>query len=479
MLEARAEGSLTSILFTNADLVEATSGVDLCEVLGSTEAIKKLEDVRQGVLVLDCDPVDGAVVCADAEFSGSAFLDEEATYIEGGGAWLNESFSKEFIELSLHFFGLENGELVGWSTRRSVAGFQINGTGDTMIRRDVVKRAWTGGGGTTNGAEKSIVLKGTGEEVGEGHGWLVGEGGCDVLAADPLEAGNEDIAHLVVGNVSAKSTKILDGAVSGAVLAKPAKPIDVVVYCLLRPEGGREEGGPLEKGVGRKTGRVSVGGFGDPPAMGGLNKFVNGDGKPVDKGDVVEFENLMREECVMAGVECEGGEVEEEGSGVVLLEGMMTKEERLREEWLWGGVEEVVGQDVEGGGVVVTTVMVGALESMWRMVERSVAIAGPTHCSLASSQARLPTDWVCMWGILILEDSAMGVDAAVAAMAVAKVAAVDEAAATEVVAVDEAAAAAVASAALHEVLVWRFMPGGVENFYLQNEENFEKFIEEN
>ncbi|GBG61462.1 hypothetical protein CBR_g21806 [Chara braunii] len=117
------------------DLVEATREVDLCEVLGTMEAIKKLEDARQGVIVLDRDPVEGAVVCAHVEFGGSAFLDEEATCAKGGGAWLNESFFKEFIELSLHFFGLGNGEWVAWSRWRSVIGFQFNGMRDNTIRR--------------------------------------------------------------------------------------------------------------------------------------------------------------------------------------------------------------------------------------------------------------------------------------------------------------------------------------------------------
>ncbi|GBG72312.1 hypothetical protein CBR_g11241 [Chara braunii] len=143
-------------------------------------------------------------------------------------------------------------------------------------------------------AEKAIVLNSTGEEVGKGHGWLVGEGRGDVLTADPLEAGNEDVvAALVVGNVLTEGTDILDEAVGGAVLAKPAKLVDRVVDCLLWAEGGGEEGGPLEKGERRKTGGVSVGGFCDPPAMGDVDKFVDGNGKSVDKGDIVEFESLL------------------------------------------------------------------------------------------------------------------------------------------------------------------------------------------
>ncbi|GBG92252.1 hypothetical protein CBR_g55021 [Chara braunii] len=466
-----------SILFVNADLMEATSEADLCEVFGSMEAIKKLEDARQGSLVLDRDPVEGAVVCAHAEFEGSAFLDEEATWTEGGGAWLNESFFKEFIQLSLHFFGLGNGRrvdmqecdrvpgqwyerhhnrevvrraklgkdvlelledrakrgverggLVEFVRHKQVLGTlmikdktvidrvrvvtshveklvgsdgrlggkvgkvgnvkgRVGGCGDAkevlafhmqeldgveflrteghrgkgvgdgvelnergcklavgggryggLTYRDVVKELWAGGGGTADGAEKATVLKGTGEEVGEGHGWLVGEGSCDVLSANPLEAGDEDIgADLLMGNVLVEGTDILDEAVGGAILEKPAKLVDVVVDCLLQAEGGGEEGGPLEEGEGRRR---------------------------------------------------------RDGGGMVVEV----------------GVEEVVGPDVEGGGVVVNTMMAGAccskvvvrleraeivvcmsvrdvwtVENIWRIGERSVAMPGPAHCSPASS----------------------------------------------------------------------------------------------
>ncbi|GBG71041.1 hypothetical protein CBR_g8340 [Chara braunii] len=178
--------------------------------------------------------------------------------------------------------------------------FGIFITGVVVGRLDVDAEGIIGGmvGITDDGADKkAIVLKSTSEEVREGHGWRRGKGGCDVLAADPLEAGNEDIvADLVVGNVLAESTNILDEAVGGAVLAKPAKLVDVVVDCLLRVEGGGEEGGSLEKGEGRKTSGVLVGRFGDPPAMGGVNKFVDSNGEPVDKGDVVEFESLLNAE---------------------------------------------------------------------------------------------------------------------------------------------------------------------------------------
>ncbi|GBG87495.1 hypothetical protein CBR_g45554 [Chara braunii] len=110
--EAGVEGGFVSVLLADADLVEAIAEVDLGEVFGSTEAIKKFGYPGKRVLVLDRDPVQGAVVRAHAEFRGVVLLDEETAGTEGGGARLNESFFKEFIELALHFFGLGDGELV-------------------------------------------------------------------------------------------------------------------------------------------------------------------------------------------------------------------------------------------------------------------------------------------------------------------------------------------------------------------------------
>ncbi|GBG59895.1 hypothetical protein CBR_g66701 [Chara braunii] len=82
--EPRAEGGLVSVLLADTDQVEATTKVDLGEVLGSTETIKEIENPRQRVLILDRDPVQGAVVCAHAEFRSSTFLDEKAAGSEGG-----------------------------------------------------------------------------------------------------------------------------------------------------------------------------------------------------------------------------------------------------------------------------------------------------------------------------------------------------------------------------------------------------------
>ncbi|GBG70793.1 hypothetical protein CBR_g8093 [Chara braunii] len=120
--KVRAKGDLVGVLLAYADLVEATAEINLGEILGSAEAIKKLGYAREWVLVLDRDPVQGTVVCAHAEFRGVVLLNEETTGSERGGARLNEAFLKEFIKLSLHLFGLGDGELVRGATRRRVAG---------------------------------------------------------------------------------------------------------------------------------------------------------------------------------------------------------------------------------------------------------------------------------------------------------------------------------------------------------------------
>ncbi|GBG87813.1 hypothetical protein CBR_g45969 [Chara braunii] len=135
VLEAGAEGGFVGVLLADADLVEATEEVDLGEVFGSTEAIKKFGYPGKRILVLDCDPVQGAVVRAHAELRGVVLLDEETAGTEGGGARLNESFFKEFTELALHFFGLGDGELVWGAARGGVAGLEIDGVGNTSVGR--------------------------------------------------------------------------------------------------------------------------------------------------------------------------------------------------------------------------------------------------------------------------------------------------------------------------------------------------------
>ncbi|GBG88056.1 hypothetical protein CBR_g46425 [Chara braunii] len=132
--EPRAECGLVGVLFADTNLVEATAEVDLGEIFGSTEAIKKFRYPGEWVLVLDCDPVQGTVVCAHAEFRGVVLLDEETTGSKGG-ARLNESIFKEFIEVALHFFGLGDGELVWTAARRRMVGLEINGVRYTLIGR--------------------------------------------------------------------------------------------------------------------------------------------------------------------------------------------------------------------------------------------------------------------------------------------------------------------------------------------------------
>ncbi|GBG64073.1 hypothetical protein CBR_g40520 [Chara braunii] len=81
--EPRAECGFMGVLLADTDLVEATAKVNLSEIFGSTKSIKELGDPRQGVLVLNRDPVQGAVVCAHAEFRSSTFLYKKAASTEG------------------------------------------------------------------------------------------------------------------------------------------------------------------------------------------------------------------------------------------------------------------------------------------------------------------------------------------------------------------------------------------------------------
>ncbi|GBG71674.1 hypothetical protein CBR_g9088 [Chara braunii] len=95
----------------------------------------------------------------------------------------------EFLRAEGHQGG-RVGEGVGLNKRGCelvVEGVRYGG----LIRGDVVKKAWTGGGGTTNGAEKAIVLKGTVEEVGEGHGCLVGETLEEEMASSDRREGRD------------------------------------------------------------------------------------------------------------------------------------------------------------------------------------------------------------------------------------------------------------------------------------------------
>ncbi|GBG77759.1 hypothetical protein CBR_g24207 [Chara braunii] len=125
--------------------------------------------------------------------------------------------------------------------------------------------------GLVMGVEESIVVKHAREEASKGHVELVGEGGCKVFVAYSLDVGDER----KVGN---------DGG--GEVMAEGEDVLDEVVR-------GSEKVGPLEEGVTRSSGGAAVVDFGHPP-FGDIGEEAGGDnGKPVDKGHVVEENILM------------------------------------------------------------------------------------------------------------------------------------------------------------------------------------------
>ncbi|GBG69835.1 hypothetical protein CBR_g4663 [Chara braunii] len=364
--EPRAECGLVGVLLADTDLVEATAEVDLGEIFGSTEAIKKFRYPGEWVLVLDRDPVQGTVVCAHAEFRGTVLLDEEITGSEGGGARLNESFFKEFIELALHFFGLGDGELVQRAARRRMTGLEINGVGYTsigrckfletagwrgrrwsggairpfhphkvgdlevsmvnwegsrggwsgVVRGDVMEETGAGGSGRglVMGVEEWIVVKHAREEVSKGRVGFVGEGGRKIFVAYSLDAGDKrKVGNDGSGEVMAEGADVLDEVVRGTGLAEVAELFEVVIDGFLGAEGGSEKVGPLEEGVTRSSGGMAVADFGHPPFGSIAEEVGGGNGKPVDKGHVVELERVLelgkQEENVLEGKTGEGHDV--------------------------------------------------------------------------------------------------------------------------------------------------------------------------
>ncbi|GBG88315.1 hypothetical protein CBR_g46882 [Chara braunii] len=369
--EPRAECGLVGVLLADTDLVEATAEVDLGEIFGSTAAIKKFRYPGEWVLVLDRDPVQGTIVCAHAKFQGTILLDEETTGSEGGGARFKESFFKEFIELALHFFGLGDGELLRRAARRRMVGLEINGVGyisigrgrrrsrgtilafhphkvghlevlngelggvetgsvevvigggwSGVVRGDVMEDAGAGGSGRgpVMGVE-SIAVKHAREAVGKGHVGFVGEGGCKIFVAYSLDAGDEHkVGNDGGGEVMAEGANVLEEAVGGTGLAEVTKLFEVVVDGFLGVEGGSEKVGPLEEGVTRSSRGAAVAYFGHPPFGGIAEEVGGGNGKPVDKGHVVELERVLElgkeEENVLVGKAREGHDVGgSEGTG--------------------------------------------------------------------------------------------------------------------------------------------------------------------
>ncbi|GBG86112.1 hypothetical protein CBR_g41015 [Chara braunii] len=143
--EAGAEGGFVGVLLADADLVEAAAKIDLGEVFGSTEAIKKFGYPGKRIFVLDRDQVQGAVVRAHAEFRGVVLVDEETIGAEGGGARLNKYLFKEFISSASGteswYGGCQGGERSGsrsmvWETRWSGGSPAGKYSGNTSLNSD-------------------------------------------------------------------------------------------------------------------------------------------------------------------------------------------------------------------------------------------------------------------------------------------------------------------------------------------------------
>ncbi|GBG59693.1 hypothetical protein CBR_g54798 [Chara braunii] len=145
--EAGAEGGFVGVLLADADLVEATAEVDIGEVFGSTEGIKKFGYPGKRILVLDRDPVQGVLVRAHAEFGGAVlFLTKRQ--LEGGDLRVG------------------GGVFVGFVRWKQVLG--------TVAVND---KAMVGGVGVLTDHVKKLVRRDEGrgggrEKVGDVKGWI-------------------------------------------------------------------------------------------------------------------------------------------------------------------------------------------------------------------------------------------------------------------------------------------------------------------
>ncbi|GBG59499.1 hypothetical protein CBR_g38523 [Chara braunii] len=212
--------------------------------------------------------------------------------------------------------GLEvlKGELGG--VERGSVEVVIGGGWGGVVGGDVMEkaRAEGSGRGLVMGVESSIVVKHSREEVGKGHVGFVGEGGCKIFVAYSLDAGDErKVGNDDGGEVMAEGADVFDEAVRGTALAEVTKLFEVVIDGFLGAEGDSEKVGPLEEGVMRSSGGAAVADFGHA-LFGGIAKEVRGgNGKPMDKGHVVELERVMElgkeEENVLVGKAREGHDV--------------------------------------------------------------------------------------------------------------------------------------------------------------------------
>ncbi|GBG70521.1 hypothetical protein CBR_g6649 [Chara braunii] len=144
--EAGAESGFVGVLLADADLVEATAEVNLGEVFGSTEAIKKVGYRGKRILVLDRDLVQGAVIRAHAEFRGVVRLDEETAEELG----LMDPFSRSSLSWCFissasgtesWYGGRQGGEWPGsrsmmWETPRSGGSPAGKDSGNTSLNSD-------------------------------------------------------------------------------------------------------------------------------------------------------------------------------------------------------------------------------------------------------------------------------------------------------------------------------------------------------
>ncbi|GBG86550.1 hypothetical protein CBR_g41613 [Chara braunii] len=200
----------------------------------------------------------------------------------------------------------------------------IGGGWSGVVRGDVMEEAGAGGSGRglVMRVEESIVVKHAREEVNKGHVGFVSEGDCKIFVAYSLDAGDECKNGNDGGEeVMTERADVLHEAVRGTGLAEVTKLFEVVIDGFLGAEGGSEKVGPLEEGVTQSSGGVAVADFGHPPFGGNAEEAGGGNGKPVDKGHVVELERVLElgkeDENVLVGKAGEGHDVggSEDGGG--------------------------------------------------------------------------------------------------------------------------------------------------------------------
>ncbi|GBG93163.1 hypothetical protein CBR_g59766 [Chara braunii] len=346
------------------------------------------------------------------------------------------------------------------------------------------KGAGWSGRGLMMGVEESIVVKHAREDVSKGHVGFVGSG-CKILVAYSLDAGDErKVENGGRGKVMAEGADVLDKVVRGTSLAEVTKLFEVVIDGFLGAEGGSEKVGPLEEGVTRSSGGAVVADFDHPPFGGIAEEAGGGNGKPMDKGHVVELERVLElgkeEENVLVGKAGEGHdvggsegtgdfpfvgndpgegvEVEVIGDSVVasVIELVVVVKEVVGGKLWHCGVNPGGDLGIGGKGVGIVEVVMMGCEIVWecgggrgvtRMERKDESgVFSPMVCWLTSSRWISATESSRRELMLRLEaPSAIGEDKGEVA---------EEDGAVEVAAALAAAAAAVA-AARWKVLVWR------------------------